>query len=94
MANRNTVNLREVTQVVAEQPNDLLEAGVEIGQQIMKQHQEAKINESMSQAQLELNALQSQYQIDFEADPMSGIGEYKKNRKAIFDKYAEGISPL
>jgi len=94
MAQRNLVNMREVTQVVAENPNTLLDAGVEIGQEIMRQSQEAKINESLSQAQLDLNAMQSQYQTDFEADPMGGLTEYKKNRKAVFDKYAEGISPL
>jgi len=94
MAQRDLVNLREVTKVVAESPNTLLDAGVDLAQDIIRQNQEAKINESTSQAQLELNALQSQYQIDFESDPMSGIKEYKSNRQAIFDKYSEGISPF
>lgn len=94
MAQRNLTNIREVTSVAAKNPNLMLEATAQIGQQIMRQSEEAKINESLSQAQLELNSMQNQYQIDFEADPMGGSDEYKSDRKAMFDRFGENISPL
>lgn len=94
MAQRDTTNFREVTQVVAKNPNTLLSAGAEIGAEIMRQGQEAKINENMSKAQIELSALENKYQIDFENDPLGGMEEYKQNRQAIFDNLGEQISPL
>lgn len=94
MAQRDTTNFREVTQVVAKNPNTLLSAGAEIGAEIMRQGQEAKINENMSKAQIELSALENKYQIDFENDPLGGMDEYKQNRQAIFDNLGEQISPL
>lgn len=94
MAQRDTTNFREVTQVVAKNQNTLLSAGAEIGAEIIRQGQEAKINENMSKAQIELSALENKYQIDFENDPLGGMDEYKQNRQAIFDNLGEQISPL
>lgn len=60
----------------------------------MQQNQEAKINENMSKVQLELNKLDTQYQIDNEADPTKNLDQYREARKQIFDTYGEQISPL
>lgn len=95
MANRNTINFREVTQVVADQSGNIdLQGVLDIGSEIMRQNQEAAINENLSKVQLDLNSLQSKYQTDFEADPSSGIKEYKKQRQSMFDAYGENISPF
>lgn len=94
MAQRDINNFREVTQVVAKNPNTLLSAGAEIGAEIMRQGQEAKINENLSKAQIDLSALETKYQTDFESDPLGGMEEYKQNRQAIFDNLGEQISPL
>ena len=94
MANRDTINFREVTQQVVENKNGLMLAGAELAADIVRQGQEAKITENFSKAQLDLNALQTQYQIDFEGDPMGGMDGYKQKRQEIFDTYAEQISPL
>ena len=103
MARRDLTNFRTVTNVVADvsgvienvdAPNSLLNAGIDLTTQIIRQGQEAKITENMSNAQLDLNALQSQYQIDFEGDPMGGIEEYRSSRKDIMNSYGEQISPL
>jgi hypothetical protein len=94
MAQRDINNFREVTQVVAKNPNTLLSAGAEIGAEIMRQGQEARINENLSKAQIDLSALETKYQTDFESDPLGGMEEYKQNRQAIFDGLGEQISPL
>lgn len=94
MASRDTTNFRTVVNQVVENPNTLLAAGAEIGTEIIRQGQEAKINENISKAQLDLNQLQTQYQIDFESDPMKGMEEYKQKRSEIFETYGSEISPV
>ena len=94
MASRDLSNFRSVVSQVTENKDSLLNLGASITESIVRQGQEAKINESASQVSLELTALQNQYQIDFEGDPMGGLEKYKADRQKIFDGYGKGISPL
>ena len=95
MANRNLTPFRDVLNIeVEDNSNSLLQAGAEIGEEIIRQGQEAKIAESAAELSLSLNAMQRQYQIDNQSDPFGNIEKYKKDRQALFDKYAQGISPL
>lgn len=94
MANRDLTNFRQVINQVVEQPDQSLSVLADVGEDIIRQGQEAKIAEGLSNAQLELNELQTQYQIDFEGDPLGGMDEYKERRKEIFARHGEGISPF
>ena len=107
MANRDLTNFRTVINQVPdlsgiEQPtgeapsagNQLLNVGVQIADKILKENQEARITEGISNAQMELQALEFDYQAQFAHDPAAGLGEYKANRQAIFDKYGENVSVL
>lgn len=94
MANRDLTNFRTVIQQVAKQPNQLATAGAQLAEGIIRQGEEAKLTEATSQAQLDLSALQSQYQIDNEGDPMGGIQKYKQDRQKIFDTIGKNVSPL
>lgn len=94
MASRDTSNFRTVINTVTKNPNQFMAATAEIGADIIRQGQESKINENISKAQLDLSALQTQYQIDFETNPMGGMEDYKQRRQEIFDNYGSDISPL
>lgn len=105
MASRDLTNFRTVINQVADtsnieapdapkQPNAMLSVGIDVATEILKQGQEAKITEGLSEAQLKLNALQNQYQMDYESDPMGGLADYKLKRQEIFDEYGGQISPL
>lgn len=94
MAQRDLSNFRSVTQVVPEVPSQLLGAVGQIGERIVQQQMEAQFAEKMSAAQLELNALDNQYQIDYEGNPMGGLKELSASRKATLQKYGSEISPL
>ena len=61
---------------------------------ILRQNEEAKIAKNFSRAQLDLNALDYQYRIDYQGDPMGGISKYKEDRASIFKKYGSDISVL
>lgn len=92
MARRQINNLRTVTEVVAETPNQWGQVAADIGEKIVVQSQEAKMTENMSAIQLELNGLNNQFRIENESDPMGSIEKYKEARKEIYDKYSTGIS--
>ena len=97
MAQRDLTTFRQVTDVEADKSVGMLDAAAavaEIGMKIVDQNQQAMMTEKFSQAQLELNALQNQYQIDNESNPMGRIEDYKAARQEIFNKYADGISPI
>jgi len=97
MANRDLNNFREVTKVVADETTGALgmaAGGAMLLDDVMRQSQEAKINENFAKAQLELNALQEQYKIDYEGDPKGGLEAFRTARNDLFSKYSEGISPL
>ena len=74
----------------------LVETLSQIGQQIIKQGQEAKINENFSNAQVAVNNLDRQFQVDYAHDPFNkeGLAKLKEDRDAVFAKNAEGISPF
>ena len=94
MANRETENYRSSVQQVIKQPSRLMEAMATIGQKIIAEGQEAKINENFSKAQLDLQKLNQQYQIDYEGNPFGGMEELKAKRDEIFSAYGEQISPF
>lgn len=94
MAQRNINTLREVTQVVAERPNNFLEMGAEAGQELIMQGQEAAMTKALSDASLELNKLGFDYRIKYEGDPTGGLEEWREARNAVFEKYGESISPF
>lgn len=97
MAQRDLTNYNRVTDVVADNTGGELSglaAVADFGNQLMKQRQEAYINESLASAQLDIAKLQNQYQIDYESNPEAGLKDYQAQRKAIFDRYAEGVSPF
>lgn len=68
----------------------------EIGQKIIVAGQQAKINENFSNAQLEVNQLNRQFQIDFESDPFNkeGLALLKQNTDVVFKRNSQGISPF
>jgi hypothetical protein len=92
---RNVTQTRTVGPTVAPQEfNAVPDVGlkiVEVAGNIMKQNAEAKIVENLSNAQLDLNALTNQFQIDNEADPKIKTPEYEAQMKEIFDKYGASI---
>lgn len=94
MANRDLTNFREVTKQVVENPNELISTGAAIGETILRQREEAKLTQGVSQAQLKLAELDNQYRIDFEHDPMAGMQKYKAERDRVYKEIGKGISPL
>lgn len=94
MAQRNINTLRDVTQVVAERPNDFVAMGAEMGQELIMQGQEAAMTKALSDASLELNKLGLDYRIKYEGDPTAGLEEWRESRNAVFEKYGENISPF
>lgn len=60
---------------------------------IRRQNNEAAIVEKMSMATLELNALDDQYRMDFEKNPLAGTKEYDANRKKVFENLGKDIDP-
>ncbi len=94
-------NFRTSTQVVPEQQFQdtsvpLVETFAEIGKTIIKQGQEAKINENFSNAQVEVNSLNRQFQIDYAHDPFNkeGLERLKQLKADVYQKNASGISPF
>lgn len=100
MVQRDVSNYRSVGPQVAEQVTaDLSDVATQrqiadAGQQIIAAGQEAKITENFSKAQLELNNLNNQYQIDYEDNPMGGLEKLKEQQKKILDGYGDEISPF
>lgn len=96
MANRVINNNQTVTDVVAPRQDGTLNAIADFGEKIIDTDQQAKITENLSKAQLDMQALNNQYQIQNEADPLNpkALDELKTQQKAITDSYGENISPL
>jgi hypothetical protein len=101
MARRNIESYRSSTQQIApqqgiENQSHTLADLAAVGQEIIKVGQEAKITENFSKAQLDLNRLNTQYQIDFENDPFNeeGLSVLKQNRDDVFKSYGDQISPF
>lgn len=96
MANRDLTNFREVQRVIAEPTSDLVPTVAKLGQDIIRQSQEAKIVENMSAAQLDLNRLTNEFQTQYEGDPFNeqGIKEFREKRAAVLEGYGSNISPM
>jgi len=96
VATRDLTTFRSVTQQVIENKDQLLNAGTEIAETILRQGEEAKLSEGFSVAQLDLGALDDKYKLDFQGDPTNkqGIAKYKADRQSIYDNLEKNISPL
>lgn len=79
-----------------EAPDMLVPKLAEIGTDIIKRSQEAKIVENLSTAQIELGKLSNDFQIKYQGDPFNedGLKEFKEQRQSVLDKYGENISPF
>lgn len=64
------------------------------GADIVKMSQEAKVTQSISQASLDLNALDQKIKVDYQADPDAGVTELTNQRKTMLDGYKDDISPM
>lgn len=94
MVARQIDNRRTVIEQAVKNPSQIPEMAAQVGKDIIRQSQEAKITEGLSKARFELNALDMQYQSDYATDPMGGMDKYKQARTAIFDKYGKTIDPI
>lgn len=68
----------------------------DIGMKIVQQSQEAKINENISKAQLDISKLDNEFRIRAEADPFNKEmgAEYISQRRSLLAGYKEQISPF
>lgn len=96
MASRDLSNFNTISQQVVENPSGLANIAAEIGTEIIRRSQQAKINENLSKAQLELNALDNQFRLDAEADPFNKtmLTDYEQRRKDTFAELGQNISPF
>ncbi len=96
MASRDLTTFRTVRQQVIENKDQLLNAGAELAENILRQGEEAKLSEGLSVAQLDLAALDNQFKLDNQGDPTNkkGISKYKADRQSIYDGLQKNISPL
>jgi len=100
MARRDTSNYNTVQNVQPDKSSAInaafVDAGRQLGEEWVRQGQEAKINENLSAAQLDLTALNNKFQTEYEGDPMNkkGLSDFKMSRQAIFDQYSKDIDPL
>jgi len=91
---RQVTSIRENTEVVAKQTPDYAGAVLPVAQKVYQASQETKISNNLTEAQLEINALTSQYRIDNESDPMGKNKEYNSEVQGILNKYGEGVGVL
>jgi len=96
MAQRDLTNFRTVRQNVIENKGQLLNAGMNMAENILRQGEEAKLSEGLSVAQLELAELDNKFKLDFQGDPTNkdGISKYKADRKKIYDTLGGNVSML
>ncbi len=94
MSSRNTETYRDVTNVVAQDKGSVLGSIGDVGAKVIAAGQEAKIAENFSAAQLDVNKLQNQYQLDYQDNPFGGMKQFQDSQKEIFDKYGAEISPF
>lgn len=96
MAQRNlpSAMARQVTNVVAKNETDLLNVAADIGAQVLRENEEAKIARNFSDLQAELSQMEMAYKTEFLDDPTKGFNEFKKRRQGVIDNFASDISPL
>jgi len=96
LANRDLTTFRKVTGFATERVDDfaLQRGAMDIAGGILKKNEQAKLVETTSQMQLDLNAYNKQYRIDNEEDPEANSLEYKEGRDKIFQEHKEGVNYL
>ncbi len=94
MANRDTTQFRDSIQQVAPDVSSLQTTIAEVGQNIIKAGQDAKITENFSKAQLDINRLNLEYQTKYEANPFQALPDIKARQDEILSSYGEDISPF
>jgi len=72
MANRDLSTFNSVSQQVADTSTNTIVQGItSLGQKAVAQSQEAKINENLSKAQIDLNKLDNDFRINAQGDPFN-----------------------
>jgi hypothetical protein len=66
----------------------------ELGQNIIKENQQAKIMENFSAAQIDINQMAMKYQTEYEGDPFGGMKKFQEERDKIIEGYGNDISPF
>lgn len=66
----------------------------ELGQNIIKENQQAKITENFSAAQIDINQMAMKYQTEYEGDPFGGMKKFQEERDKIIEGYGNDISPF
>lgn len=96
MASRDLSNFRTVTQVQPKLTGQGLMMAGEMGQQIIKISEQSRIAKSLSDAQLDLNKLDTEFRIQNESNPADAqaIEGYKKQRQGILNGYRGGIASI
>ena len=97
MANREIGSIRTVIQQVADTSGEAMAAQIaQMGTKVIAQHQEALSNERFSDAQLQLQKMDIQYQKDWEHDPLNpeALNKYRTARKGVIDSLGKDISPF
>lgn len=96
MARRDLTTFRTVAQEVVRDPSGAATQLASVGQQIIKQSQDAKIAEGLSSATLQINQLNEQFKVDNQSDPFNAetMREYTQARDEILAGVSEGVSPL
>lgn len=74
----------------------LISQAADVGLEIMKKSQEAKITENISKAQTDLAGLDAQYKIDSQSDPFNKeiLQTYQTRRSELLGGYKDEISPI
>ena len=72
----------------------MVSAVLSAGQEIQRIGTEAKIAENISAMQLDMQKMQAEYRVKYEADPSAGIAEYKKARDQLANEYGSKINPF
>lgn len=94
MANRDVTNYRQVTQQVAKETPNFAQGALNFTENLVAVANEAKINNNISQAQLELGKLTNEYQLKYQSNPQGGMTEFNSARDQIYAKYGADISPI
>jgi hypothetical protein len=97
MARRDLANFTTVTDVVADQTGlEVAAAVADFGNEIIDASQKAKVQESLSQARLDLNKLDTEFKIKNEGNPFDAkaIEDYKLQRSKLMSSYENNIGML
>lgn len=94
MADRQVTAQRRVTNIAQPASNTTLAGLAEITTNMANSSNEAKINKSLSQAQLEINEYSRQFQIDNQSEPSANKQDFIQGRQDILDRYGADINPL